>query len=185
MRFGVHIRTDRGLLRALDQARELGCETIQLFSGNPTGWARKPLDQDLAARFADKAKTLGIKPIIVHTPYLVNLAAPDEIVWTKSRDVLADASLRAPMLGGDLVVTHIGSHKGTGQETGICRITEAVKFALDVDERVTILLELGSGAGNAIGSRFEEAARIIDRLDGHERVGIAIDRATICRRPRA
>ncbi len=177
MRFGVHIRMDRGLIRALDRAQELRCEAVQLFSGNPTGWARKPLDPDLAARFAEKAASLDIRPIIVHTPYLVNLAAPDVPIWTRSRDVLADAVLRAPMLGGSLVATHIGSHKATGYEQGLDRIVEAVRFALDADERVTVALELGAGAGSSIGSRLEEAARIIARLDGHERVGIAIDTA--------
>jgi len=177
MRFGVHIRTDRGLLRALDQAQRLGCETVQLFSGSPTRWARKPLDMQEALCFAEKARSLDIRPIIVHAPYLVNPASPDDAVWNKSRDALADTLARTPSLGGDLVVTHIGSHKGAGWQQGVGRVVQAVRHALAADDRVTIALELGAGSGTGVGARFDEVAQIIDRLAGHPRVAIAIDTA--------
>lgn len=178
MRFGVHIRMDKGLLRSLDYARELECEAAQLFSGNPSGWARKPLDEGLAAQFQAKAAELDIHPIILHTPYLVNLASPDEPIWTKSTGALADAVWRAPFLGASMVVTHIGSHKGSGYDAGVLRIREAVSRALDAGPDTVVALELGSGAGNSIGSRFEHIADILDGLQSAgERVGICIDTA--------
>ncbi len=178
MRFGVHIRMDHGLVGSLERAHDLDCQAVQLFSGNPTGWARKPLDPDTASEFAAKAAALDIHPIIIHTPYLVNLAAPDDTIWSKSRDTLADACVRAPMLGGDRVVTHIGSHRGAGYEAGVQRIVEAVSCALDAEPRTSIALELGCGSGNSIGSRFEEIADILSRVDvPAERLGICIDTA--------
>jgi deoxyribonuclease-4 len=186
VRLGVHIRIAGGLIKALDSAAQLGCETVQLFAGNPNSWAQKPLDPDTAAQFAAKAAGLGIHPILLHTPYLLNLASPDEGIWLRSREALADAVRRAPALGASVVVTHIGSHKQAGYEVGVRRIAEAVAYSLDASraghpERVegpTIALELGSGAGTSIGSRFDEISDIIAAVgSAAKRVGVAIDTA--------
>lgn len=188
MRFGIHIRIAGGLVRALDTARELRCEAVQLFSSNPNSWVRTPLDLETAQAFAAKAAAFDIHPIILHTPYLLNLAAPDNDIWRKSKYALADAVRRAPAMGASLIVTHIGSHRGAGYEQGVRRIAEAVKFALDASacyhrhpepvEGPTIALELGSGAGNSIGSRFAEISDIMTALGSDAaRTGIAIDTA--------
>lgn len=180
MRLGVHIRIAQGLLKALDRAVELGCESAQLFSGNPNSWATKPLDTDSAAAFKSRCEELDIRPIVLHTPYLVNLASPEDDTWTKSRVSLADAVTRAPYMGASYIVTHIGSHKGAGHEHGVARICEAVSFALEADPHPTIALELGAGAGNSIGSRFEHLADILTGLSSNphlDRVGICIDTA--------
>jgi deoxyribonuclease-4 len=166
------------LVKALDRAQTLGCEAIQLFSGNPNAWARSPLDPASAALFSARAAELDIHPIVLHTPYLVNLASPDEDIWGKSAVVLADAVKRAPSLSANYIVTHIGSHKGEGYDEGIHRIARAVRFALDAAEGPVIALEMGSGSGNSIGSRFEQMEDILAHLtDVAERVGICIDTA--------
>jgi len=178
MRLGVHIRIAEGLVKSLDRARELGCEAVQLFSSNPNAWIRKPLDPEAAAEFAEKAAALDIHPIVLHTPYLLNLAAPDDVIWGKSKDALADAVSRAPAMGASVIVTHIGSHKGAGYDAGVRRIAEAVNLALDAGDGPVVALELGSGAGNSIGSRFEEIADVMEALGARaDRVGIAIDTA--------
>lgn len=174
MRLGVHISIGGGLVKGLERARILSCEAIQLFSGNPNSWARSPVDPDVAAQFAAKAAALGIHPIVLHTPYLVNLASPQAFIWRSSRDVLWDAVRRAALLGGSIVVTHIGSHKGTGYSEGVGRVAAAVEAALEAAEGPVIALEMGSGAGNSIGSRFEQIADIMDRL------GKVIDRVALC-----
>ena len=178
MRLGVHIRIAGGLVKALDRAVELNCEAIQLFSGNPNSWIQKPADLEAMANFADKTAELSIYPIILHTPYLLNLASPEDDIWTKSRNMLADAVYRAQMMRASYVVTHIGSHKGFGYESGIIRIREAVESALDAASNPIIALELGAGAGNSIGSRFEHIADILNGIkSGVDRIGICIDTA--------
>jgi deoxyribonuclease IV len=164
-------------MKALARARELGCEAVQLFSGNPNGWAVSPLDPEIAATFSALAAECDIRPIVLHTPYLLNLASPDDVIWAKSVGALAHAVGRAGMLGAEYVVTHIGSHKGAGYEYGIGRIQAAVRAAVEAGG-ATVALELGSGAGNSIGSRFEHIADILAGLaDVEERVGICIDTA--------
>lgn len=178
MRLGVHVRIGGGLLKSLERAEELGCQAVQLFSGNPNAWARKPLDLEIAAGFAAKAAALDIHPIVLHTPYLLNLASPDDVIWTKSRDALADAVGRAPAMGASIIVTHIGSRRGEGYEAGVRRIAQATKFALEAAPEPVIALEMGSGSGDSIGSRFEQMADIMRELgDEGDRVGVCLDTA--------
>ncbi|MGQ9455743.1 MAG: deoxyribonuclease IV [Armatimonadota bacterium] len=177
MRLGVHVWVGRGLGRALDYAVALGCESIQLFSSNPNSWTTGTLDPEAARLFAEKITDLRIWPVVVHTPYLLNLAAPSLDIWIKSRDALFEAVRRARMLGAEYVVTHIGSHKGHDLRKAYTRVATAVSDVLGSNGGVEIVLELGSGAGNGVGSHFEEVAEIIERIDCSERVGIAIDTA--------
>ncbi|MCE5321705.1 deoxyribonuclease IV [bacterium] len=178
MRLGVHIRIAGGLVKALDRAQYLGCESVQLFSGNPNGWTRTQLPNDVADKFRARTSELDIHPIILHTPYLLNLASPDDVIWQKSKAAMVDAVQKAPMLVAEYIVTHIGSHKGSGYTNGVRRIADAVRFALDADPYPTIALELGAGAGNSIGSRFEHIADIMEHLpDVTDRVGVCIDTA--------
>ncbi|NLN77006.1 MAG: deoxyribonuclease IV [Armatimonadetes bacterium] len=178
MRLGIHVRIAGGLVKSLKRAEALGCEAIQLFSGNPNSWTRRPVDVAAAADFTAKAAELNIHPIILHTPYLLNLASPDDTIWNKSVDALYDAVERAPVMGADYIVTHIGSHKGSGYEAGIRRIAKAVRQALEAAPQPTIALEMGSGAGDTIGFRFEHIADIIHEIgEPSDRVGLCIDTA--------
>ena len=183
MRLGVHVRIGGGLLKSLDRAQQLGCQAVQLFSGNPNAWARKPLDPVAAELFRARAAELDIHPIVLHTPYLLNLASPDVVIWSNTVKCLTDAVWRAPYMGASIIVTHIGSHKGEGYSAGIRRIQEAVRVSLDTEqsepgEGPVIALELGSGSGNSIGFRFEQIADIMAGLtDISDRVGVCIDTA--------
>lgn len=178
MRLGIHVRIAGGLVRSLDRASELGCETVQLFSGNPNGWNSRPPDPEQAERFRLRAEELGIRPVILHTPYLLNLASPDDETWEKSVRALAAAAARAPLLSADRVVTHIGSHMGSGVQNGMVRVCNAIRRVLERAHGVRILLEPGAGAGTSVGSRFEEVAGILE-CAGYpaESLGICIDTA--------
>ena len=177
MKFGVHIRTANGLVKALNRAELLGCETVQLFSGNPNSWITRPLDPAEAKAFRDRCSSLAISPIVLHTPYLINLASPDSDIWQKSIDALCYAVEKAALLEAESIVTHIGSHKGAGLDYGISRIAEAVHRALDCSNKENIVLELGAGAGRSIGSNFAEMAMIFESVGSESRVGICIDAA--------
>jgi deoxyribonuclease-4 len=177
MRFGIHVRIGQGLSSALDTAARLNCEAIQLFSGNPNGWANRPYEPNNAASFSSRAGELDIHPVILHTPYLVNLASPDDVIWRKSVEALALAVVKAEQIGAGIVVTHIGSHKGQGRALGLSRIAEAIRYALDASPTASIALELGAGAGNSMASSFGDAANILDTIQNAARVGIGIDTA--------
>lgn len=177
MKFGIHMKTAGGLTKALESAQALQCETVQLFSANPNSWHTKEPDPAECERFVDQCRALGIDPVVLHTPYLLNLASPDDEIWNLSVNALCYAIRKADMLRAESIVTHIGSHKGAGVALGIGRIAEAVGIALDCGWSGRIALELGAGAGRTIGSTFQEMESILSHIDSTDRVGICIDTA--------
>ena len=107
---GTHVLVGKGLADgALRSAEELGCEAVQVFTGNPRGWALSPGDpaQDRAFRTAAEAR--GLRTFI-HTPYLVNLGSPTPLTWERSVGVVAHNLRRAVEIGAEGVVVHTGSY---------------------------------------------------------------------------
>ena len=106
-------------------------------------------------------------------PYLPNLASPDETIYKKSVDTLIEETERCRELGIRYIVTHIGSHVGTGTENGKTRLIQALGRAVD-ENGPMILLENASGSGSHMGSRFGDISDLINEL-GSTRVGFCLD----------
>jgi deoxyribonuclease-4 len=168
-----------GLPAVPGRAYDAGCEALQIFAANPSAWRSPAIITETAQRFAALTEELGISPVVVHTPYLLNLASPDPEISLKSRAGLSDSLIRASALGASYVVTHMGSHRGSGAESGVERICRSVDAVLeDSDPSVTLLLENSAGSGDSMGARFEEIRQILDCMAGWgDRVGICIDTA--------
>jgi deoxyribonuclease-4 len=179
MRLGIHVKIAQGLSAAVDTAERIGCETIQIFASNPNAWRETAPNPQAAETFRLLTGELDIKPVILHTAYLLNLASKDDLIYSRSVTALTQALNRADLLDAEYVVTHIGSHGGSGYEAGLQRIQHAVRTALSNSSGDrTVLLESGAGAGNTIGSRFEQVADILAGLDDCAgRVGVALDTA--------
>ncbi|RJS68325.1 deoxyribonuclease IV, partial [ANME-2 cluster archaeon] len=164
--------------RAVDRAQERGCDTFQIFTRNPRGWRFKDLEPEQIKKFITKIEGSGIYPPVAHAPYLPNLASPKEDVYSRSVDALANEIARCSALRIPYLVTHLGSHLGTGIEDGFMRIISAVNTAIDViDDRdsVMLLLENTAGTKNSIGGSFEDIRRIIDGIVRDELVGVCFD----------
>lgn len=178
MRVGLHLSIGKGLRKTAQTAAYTGCQVIQIFSGNPMGW--KPSHPDPADVEAFRSTLLqnDISPVYLHIPYLVNLAAPDPVVWAKSRETLSTALALAETLGASYVVTHLGSHVGTGLEAGVDRVAEALSEALAASAGPIVLLENSPGSRNELGSYFEEIGELLGRLDPvRARLGVCLDTA--------
>ena len=179
MKVGLHIKIGAGLGAAADYAAEIGCETIQIFAGNPNAWNPGKLDLVQAQRFRASIEQSGISPVIIHTQYLVNMAAPDLQIYLKSTNSVLEALRRADTLGAQYVVTHIGSHKGAGFEQGLELVRQSLSTALtQADNDVVLLLENSAGAGGSLGTNFENLHAILASLPEFEqRLGILLDTA--------
>jgi deoxyribonuclease-4 len=161
---------------AVDRARDLGCDTFQIFTRNPRSWAYRPLDKDIVEAFIEKTRNSGITPIFGHMPYILNLASPSETIYSRSIESLSAELGRCSALGIPMLVTHLGSHMGKGSREGVRRVTQALNWALETEENnVTILLENGSGSRNKLGSRFEGLKSIMNGIHEKERVKICLD----------
>lgn len=179
MRVGRHMPTNAKPVKAAQTAQQIGCNAIQIFASNPTGW-RPPAD-DLAAcaAFAQAARDCELDPVVIHAPYLINLGSSDAFIWEKSIELLRWTLQRGALLGAKFVVFHMGSHKGAGVEIGIARLTEAIgRILSETPPEVMLLLENDVGAGNSLGHSFEQIETALSRLPHYrERLGVCLDTA--------
>ncbi len=176
MKFGCHVSISGGLHKAIDNAVERGCDTIQMFVSNPRGWRHSEVAEEAVEAFNIKRKASGIDPIFVHTIYLINLAAAEEEIWNKSVVSLRTNAETASRIGSAAVITHLGHHGGKGEEAGLRRVMEALERTFPVcDECTPILLETTAGEQNSVGGRFEDLGKLIHHFEGEARLGVCMD----------
>ena len=175
IRLGVHISIAGGVGKAVGRAKDLGCTAMQIFSRSPRMWKTAALSPREAAAFRRAAADEGIDPVVIHTPYLLNLAAEDEGLHRRSIAALALDVERAEEMGARFVVTHMGSTGERGRQKGLEQTVRALDAAAREDSPVTILLENSAGAGNMVGSSLEELHEIMARVDKGERFGLCFD----------
>src|SRR3989338_8506740 len=126
MRLGVHVSIAGKIYDALQRANELGCETMQIFSRNPRGWQSATFTNEDADKFRTKKRLLEIYPVLVHIPYLINLASPDTELYEHSIQAYIKDIKGTDALGAEYFVTHLGNHTGSGEEQGIKRFSDAL-----------------------------------------------------------
>ena len=176
VRIGVHVSIAGSIAKSVERAESAGCNTFQIFSRNPRGWAFKGLDHGEAALFRENVERSGLYPPVDHMPYLPNLATGKADFYEKSITTLAAELGRCETLGIPYLVTHLGHHLGEGITIGRKRVIAAVNQALaEVDNRVILLLENTAGEKNGVGSTFEDIAAVLEGIDSRERVGVCFD----------
>ena len=173
MLFGAHC--SGGVKKALDNAIEMGADVVQLFVQSPRTWRFPEHDPADLEAFRSKREEAGI-PALVHALYLVNLAAPDDAIYSKSIDTMRSTVDTACAIEADAVIFHVGSHLGAGFETGLERVVPALEQVLDrCNERTWLLVENSAGAGGTIGRSIDELVAIVDALGRHQRLGVCLD----------
>lgn len=178
MRFGFHISIAGGLSKVPQRAIAKGCETIQIFSRNPRGWNYSPLPQLEVEKFRSGISQKGIEPVVVHMPYLPNLANPQPESYRRSLDSLCEDLRRADLVGARYLVMHVGSSLGESKPIAIERIVKGINEAFQlVENGVILLLENTAGAGTEIGDRFESFKLIFEGIFPKERIGVCLDTA--------
>jgi len=176
MRLGLHLSISGSIDRVFDRAAKKECNTFQMFSRNPRAWQSRRLTSKEIESFKTKLSRSEMWPIIIHTPYLLNLACPKESVYHKSIKVLQDELQRAGDLDVPYVVTHLGSHLGYGKREGLRRIVDAINNAFStVRNDVVLLLENTAGSKNSMGSSFEDIGHVISASEERSRIGICFD----------
>jgi len=117
-------------------------------------------------------------PVVVHIPYLINLATPDCALYEKSMKAYIEDIERADALGAEYFVTHLGSHVGSGEDNGIDRFSKALKTIIKKSKpAVMILLENTAGSGDQIGYKLEHLKQIVDTQETPSKIGVCLDTA--------
>jgi deoxyribonuclease-4 len=165
-----------GVKGALDKAAEIGADAVQLFTQSPRTWKPPKPDPETYERFRAHREEVGMRAVVCHAIYLVNLAAPDDDVYEKSLASMRSTMEIACAIEADGVVFHVGSHVGSGFERGLERVLPAMEQVLELcSERTWLLMENSAGAGGTIGRSIEELATLFERLDRHPRLGLCLD----------
>jgi deoxyribonuclease-4 len=177
-KIGFHAPIKGGLHESLIVAKDIGCDAVQIFSRNPRGWLAKPLTKEAIDLFRKTRKQTKLSPVLIHTNYLINLAAADEVILLKSIASFREEVERAILLGVDYLVLHPGSARGSSESDAIKICALSLKLACKGLEfgRLRILLENTAGQGQCIGNRFEHLRAIMDACPELP-LGVCVDTA--------
>ena len=190
-RLGAHLPVANGLRKTVDRAAEIGADALQIFSDNPTAWRRRREPRRELEAFRRRLREHDVRPVSIHASYLINLPGPDGTTYERSIDLLSTELAEAPTYGARFVNVHIGSHRGTGVETGIARLVDGIETVLertrageeasDGDRQAILVLENSAGGGGGLGTSIDELGAIADRLGtrgiGSEHVAFCFDTA--------
>ena len=179
MKLGVHVSIAGKIYKSIDRAVELGCNTMQIFSRNPRQWRKTNLSDEDVEKFKKKAKKSNISPVVIHIPYLLNLATVKKSFFKITIKEFISDLIEADRLGADYLVTHIGSYKGGTEKGGLSRVIQALNKILKETKGVKteVLLENVPGSGNWLGCKFSHQRIVLDGLNRPEAVGICLDTA--------
>jgi len=177
MQIGCHVSISGSIDKAVDNAMMIDCSAFQIFTRSPRSWHAKDLSDNDVKSFKQKLDDSKIDRFATaaHMPYLPNLTTPNHDAYSKSVNTLVSEVERCGKLGIPFLVTHLGSHLGTGEENGIKRLVKGFEKAAEVKNDVMILLENTAGQKNSVGSDFDQLASIISKLKPAKRFGICFD----------
>jgi len=175
---GAHVSTSNGVGQAPINANAIGAKAFALFTRNPSRWISKAMSDADIERFKSGCEQFGYTPdfILPHDSYLINLGSADVEKLEKSRAAFLDELHRCEQLGLKQLNFHPGSHLNLiSPEACLDLIADSINIALEKSTGVKAVIENTAGQGTNLGWRFEQIARIIDRVEDKSRVGVCID----------
>jgi deoxyribonuclease IV len=184
VRIGAHVSVAGGLGRAVGNAQDAGCESLQVFVSNARGWAPPLLDPPADERFRAGLAAAGLGPLFVHAPYLVNFASASPVTRERSRDVVAATLAKAAAIGAAGVVVHAGQALASGRAAGLATTREALLPLADAAAQAApaaaatgpdLVLELTAGTRGALAARFGEMAELLAACGHHPRLTVCMD----------
>jgi deoxyribonuclease-4 len=168
--------TGKGLPEALREAQKLGCSAAQVFTSSPRMWKSAPATDEKCQAFRAAMEETGIRALVSHDTYLVNLCHLDEEIARKSAETLRDEITRCGAYGIPFVVSHMGATVGQDVQTSLRRISENTAWILgETPADVTLLMENTAGQGSAVNSRLEELAELLRLGGANPRLAVCID----------
>ena len=176
---GSHVgyKKDSGLVGSVKEALSYKANTFMFYTGAPQNTKRLPIDLE-KVKEADqlmKDNKIAKENVIVHAPYIINLATDDLVKREFSCNFLKEEIKRVETLGFSYLVLHPGSHVGAGTNKGIQNITDSLNKIIDKNTKVVILLETMAGKGTEVGKSFEELESIISKIKQKENIGVCLD----------
>lgn len=171
----VSFTKDEQLVGSVKESLKYGSNTFMFYTGAPQNTLRVPINENLTKEALDlmKQNNIDIKNVVVHAPYIINLANFNNFDFNVR--FLKEEIARVESLGIDRLVLHPGSHVGYGVQKGIENIVDSLNAALTPECKVTVCLETMAGKGTELGRNFEELKMIIDGVTLKDKIGICMD----------
>lgn len=172
----VSFKKEKQLIGSVLEAINYGANTFMFYTGAPQNTNRYEIDEEITkqAHILMKENNINIKNVVVHAPYIINLAN-DEKNYEFAINFLRQEIKRTEQLGVTYLVLHPGSHVGLGEKKGIDNIIFALNQCLNNDTNIVICLETMAGKGSECGKTFEEINEIISGVKLKEKVGVCLD----------
>ena len=159
-RLGAHVSTQGGWSTAPGRGLAIGATAIQLFTKTPNQWRDPVINPDEVELFRKTFSDSGLRTVVAHDSYLINLASPDPTQYQRSLVSFRAELQRCTALGIPFIVSHPGNYMDD-REAGLARNSAGYTEALrSVPGDVTVLLETTAGTGTALGCTFEELAAL-------------------------
>jgi deoxyribonuclease-4 len=178
-RIGIHLGTTGGASNAIERAREIGANTLQIFSASPRMWRASKVDPKQCARMKELRAKFDVGPLVIHTSYLVNVCSQSDEIRTKSITAFRGEIERALALGAEYLVLHPGSWKGLTRDEGLKLAADSITKAIDglpwQGTPFHILIENTAGAEFSLGGSFEQVAELVARLKPTAPVAVCLD----------
>lgn len=164
------------MLLSAKEAASYQANTMMVYTGAPQNTRRKAIDELQIPQAQEFMKTAGIEEVVVHAPYIINLANTTKEGYLEfAIEFLREELRRAEAIGAKQVVLHPGSHVGAGVDVGISQIVKGLNEVLDKNQQIQIALETMAGKGTELGRTFEELARMIEGVTHNELLSVTFD----------
>jgi len=175
-RLGVHTSIADGIHLSLERAEALGCDTLQIFSHNPRGWAVKTVSEEDVSIFKSLRIKFDISPVYIHTSYLINMASGDRTLRKKSIALLVTEMDRADTIGADYVILHTGSASGADENISRKRAIWALNEIARMGKwNAGLLIENTAGKRGDISSTIIDLSEIMTGVKWSLISGVCID----------
>ena len=177
MLLGAHVPTSGGVAMAPGNGRSIEATAIQIFTRSQRQWKAKPMSRQESGAFRRALGGSGVKAVLSHASYLINLSSVVPQFLALSRKTLAEELRRCHALGIPHAVVHPGAHMGAGDEQGLAAVARSLDDVLRRTRGSSAgpLLEITAGQGSCLGHRFEQVAEILARVKEPRRVGVCLD----------
>ncbi len=175
LNIGCHLSAAKGYEHMGKEALKIGANTFAFFTRNPRGGKSKALDTEDIGRFLEIAGDNDFGRLVAHAPYTLNPCSKDKKVRDFAYIAMSEDMERMEHTPGNFYNFHPGSHVGQGIEAGIEMIADLLNRILKPEQSTIVLLETMAGKGSEVGSRFEELAAIIDKVELKDKIGVCMD----------
>lgn len=175
IKLGAHLSIAKSLDLSVDRAINLKCDYLQIFPCSPRSWKPFKYSEDVINKFKLKYKKSSLISVFIHGIYLINLGSNNQSLINNSIQSLTDSLYLQTQINAQGVIIHPGSSVNNKKTDSINNIVAISKKILSKNNKYKIIFESSAGAGDTIGSSFDDLQIINKLIDKSVQTGFCLD----------